>query len=60
MEKSLVTENLEAKRETKREEREAEGCVCLCLCLCLSAQEEGQLVKRERDICEAVWLRISG
>ena len=49
MEKSLITENLEANRETKREEREVEGCVCLCL----SAKEEGQLVKRERDICEA-------
>ena len=36
-------------------------CVCLCLCLCLTVKEEGQPVKRERDICEVVWSRgVSG
>ena len=61
MEKSLMTENLEANRETKREEREVEGCVCFCVCV-LSVKEEGEPIKRERDICncEAVWLRMSG
>ena len=56
MEKSLMTEYLEVNRETKMEEGEVEGCVCLCL----RVKEEGQSVKRERNICEVVWLRISG
>ena len=58
MEKSLMTEYLEVNRETKMEEGEVEGCVCVCLCL--RVKEEGQSVKRERNICEVVWLRISG
>ena len=33
MEKSFITENLEASRETKREEREVEGCVCVWVCV---------------------------
>ena len=30
------------------------------MCLCLSVKEEQQSVKRERNICEDVWLRMSG
>ena len=60
MEKSLMTEILEANRETKREERFGRDRwrdLCICVCV-LSVNEEGQPVKRERDICEDVWLRI--
>ena len=52
MEKSLMTEILEANRETKREERFGRDRwrdLCICVCV-LSVNEEGQPVKRERDI----------
>ena len=44
MEKSLITKNLEADRETQERERELD----VCLCLCLGVKEEGQPVKIER------------